>query len=275
MSPDRSLHLRAGRALDAGAGDGVVVRAPVAPLVAEPRVSAMQTSQALAGHALAVEGREGDWLRVRGADDYPGWVHAGYVLDPDAALGPAGTTWYGEAELSLGCTVRGPHGRRALPLGAVLLPGERRESGDVVAAAACAERFPASGAAIVETARRAFEGTSYQWGGVTPWGADCSGLVQSVLALHGVPLPRDAWQQALEGGEAGDDPLRLEAADLLFFSDRADGRITHVGIATGDGRMVHLALGRGGYAVDRLDDPADPYVAMLRRNFRLARRALG
>jgi gamma-D-glutamyl-L-lysine dipeptidyl-peptidase len=272
MSPDRSLATRAGQALHAAGGDAVVVRSPVAPLNAEPRVSAMQTSQALAGHALAVDSRDGDWLRVRGADDYAGWMHAGYVMDPAAALGDAGAGWYHGCEISLECAVRGPHGRRMLPVGAILLPGERCESGDVIGAAACRERFPPHAEAVVETAVRAFEGASYQWGGITPWGADCSGLVQSAFGLHGVPLPRDAWQQALEGASADDDPVALAAGDLLFFSDREDGRITHVGIAAGGGRMVHLALGRGGYAVDRLDDTSDPYVAMLRRNFRLARR---
>ena len=38
---------------------------------------------------------------------------------------------------------------------------------------------------------------------------------------------------------------QLRAADLLFFSDRSDKRVTHVGIALGERRMVHLALGRG------------------------------
>ena len=272
--PDASLHARAGRALHAGAGDVVVVRAAIAPLHHEARISSMQTSQALAGHALVVDAREGDWLQVRGGDDYPGWAHAGYVLDADAALGPDRASWHARAELSLGCTVRGPHGRRALPAGALLVPGERRESGETVSAEACGERFPARPEAIVAGALALFEGTSYQWGGVTPWGADCSGLAQLAFALHGVPLPRDAWQQALEGEDAGTDPLALGAADLLFFSDRADGRITHVGVALGDGRMAHLALGRGGWAVDRLDDVADPYVAMLRRNFRHARRVV-
>ena len=272
--PDASLHARAGRALHAGAGDVVVVCAAIAPLHHEARVSSMQTSQALAGHALVVDAREGDWLRARGGDDYPGWVHAGYVLDADRALGPDRASWPAGAALSLGCTVRGPHGRRALPVGALLLPGEGLESGEAVPADACGDRFPARAGAIVASALGLFEGTSYQWGGVTPWGADCSGLVQLAFALHGTPLPRDAWQQALEGADVGTDPLALRAADLLFFSDRVDGRITHVGVAVGDGRMVHLALGRGGWAVDRLDDVADPYVAMLRRNFRHARRVL-
>jgi cell wall-associated NlpC family hydrolase len=113
------------------------------------------------------------------------------------------------------------------------------------------------------------------WGGVTPWGADCSGLVQSVFALHGLQLPRDAWQQAETGRDAGPDIGELRPADVLFFSDRPDRRITHVGIALGDCRMVHLALGRGGYAIERLDDRRDAYVDRLRDRFITARRMIG
>ena len=270
--PDRSLLARAGAALLAQAGDVVVVRRPVAPLHGEARVSSPQVSQALGGHALLVESREGEWLRVRGGDDYPGWMHGGYALDAARALGAAGAAWYAEARVSLGCTVRGPHGRRRLPLGAVLLPGEDVDDGEAPHAAECAARFPSDARAVVRTAAERFEGTSYQWGGVTPWGADCSGLVQGAFGLHGVPLPRDAWQQAGEGEPGTDDPVAAAAGDLLFFSDRDDGRITHVGIATGDGGLAHLSLGRGGWAVDRLDERADPYVARLCATFRLARR---
>jgi cell wall-associated NlpC family hydrolase len=95
-----------------------------------------------------------------------------------------------------------------------------------------------------------------------------------VFALHGLQLPRDAWQQAELGVDAGRDVGELKAADLLFFSDREDRRITHVGISLGERRMVHLALGRGGYAIERLDDRQDPYVNRLRERFLFARRLL-
>jgi hypothetical protein len=277
MSPDRSLAARAGHRLTASAGDALVVRAPVAPLLGESRVSASQVSQALAGHALTVLERQGPWVRVAGADDYAGWVHTGYLAAAEVALGAAGAAWYDEAATSLECVVEGRFGERRLPLGALLLPGETVVRGEAVGGVEHRRRFPPGGDAMVATALRHFQGTSYQWGGVTPWGADCSGIVQSVFALHGVALPRDAWQQALEGEElAGaapfDDAAALRPADLLFFSDRADGRITHVGIATGDGGMVHLSLGRGGYAVERLVGSTDEYVRGLAANFRVARR---
>ena len=53
-----------------------------------------------------------------------------------------------------------------------------------------------------------------------------------------------------------------------------DSHITHVAIALGGRRLVHLALGRGGYAIERLDDERDAYVAKLRERFVCARRVL-
>src|SRR5439155_14850994 len=128
--------------------------------------------------------------------------------------------------------------------------------------------------AVTRSAQDFFHGTSYLWGGVTPWGADCSGLVQTVFALHGIQLPRDAWQQGERGTKAGRDMDKLRPADLLFFSDRADKRVTHVGIALGGRRMVHLALGRGGYAIERFGGASDAYVVKLTERFLFGRRRL-
>jgi cell wall-associated NlpC family hydrolase len=101
-------------------------------------------------------------------------------------------------------------------------------------------------------------------------------MVQAVYALHGAALPRDAWQQAGAGGDAGGDPAAHAPGDLLFFSDRDDGRVTHVGIAAGGGAMCHVALGRGGWAVDDLAaDADDAYARRLRAQFVGARRVLG
>ena len=66
----------------------------------------------------------------------------------------------------------------------------------------------------------------------------------------------------------------LKPADLLFFSDREDGHITHVALAIGASRIVHLAVGRGGHYVESLDRP-DEYTRELIVRFRFARRILG
>ena len=249
-----------------------MVVAAVAPLHVEPKISSTQISQQLAGAMLAILEDLGDWLRVRGADGYEGWMHRGYV----ARVHPAPTRAAGQPpRVSLGAIVRDRAGtKRELPLGAALAPDDVVESGEVATADDLAARFPGTPDAIARTAERYFVGASYQWGGVTPWGADCSGFVQTIYALHGVTLPRDAWQQAREGTDAGRDIARLAPADLLFFSDRPDRHVTHVGLALGDGRMAHVALGRGGFAVETLDADGDAFVRALLERFLYAKRIL-
>ena len=250
----------------------VAVAAPIATLFAEPRVASAPISQLLAGRIVEVLEQREDWYRVRGPDEYEGWMHRGYILPlaDDGAAPPAET-----ARISLGCVTTTREGaRRQLPLGAFLAADERVATGDVIEASEQHARFPSDAHAITGSAQHFFEGSSYIWGGVTPWGCDCSGLVQSTFWLHGTQLRRDAWQQAQQGSAGEDDLMDARAADLLFFSDRVDQHITHVAISLGDGALVHLALGRGGYAVERLDDARDPYVRKLHERFVTARRIL-
>ena len=250
----------------------VFVHAPVAPVFNEPRVASAQISQLVAGRCVELLEQRDDWYRIRGPDEYEGWLHRGYLT----AKGNGAEEGTRLDRVSLGCVVTDGAGmRRAMPLGSLLSSDARLMAGEAAEVAEQSTLFPTAAAAITRSARRYFEGTSYLWGGVTPWGADCSGLVQTSFWLHGVQLRRDAWQQAEQGTATGADLLDAEEGDLLFFSDRVDGHITHVAIALGAARLVHLALGRGGYAVEDLADEGDPYVVKLRERFVAARRVLG
>ncbi len=237
--------------------DRFTVRAPLAPLLTDARIAGALTSQLLAGEVVSLVDGRGDWLRVRAADEYEGWTHVGYLMPFTGTE----RTW----RWSLGCVVREAHGSaRLLPLGARLTPTSIVEQGEAIAAAAAAARFPRNAAAIAESALTVFSGAGYLWGGVTPWGADCSGFVQRIFQLHGVSLPRDAWQQEAALSLVEENAAAAHApADLLFFSDREDRRVTHVGISLGDGRMAHSSLVRGGFALERMD-AGDPYIARLR-----------
>jgi cell wall-associated NlpC family hydrolase len=86
------------------------------------------------------------------------------------------------------------------------------------------------GARAVSIAER-YLGVPYVWGGASPSGFDCSGLVMYVYAQLGVDLPHFAAAQYRDGRHVRMDQLRR--GDLVFFDD-----LNHVGIYIGGGRFI-------------------------------------
>ncbi|MCI2240772.1 glucosaminidase domain-containing protein [Adlercreutzia faecimuris] len=79
-------------------------------------------------------------------------------------------------------------------------------------------------------------GTPYLWGGVTPDGFDCSGLVQYCYReVLGVEIPRTTYFQCLVGEDVDFEDLHM--GDLLFF-DRASDGVGHVAMYLGDGYYI-------------------------------------
>jgi cell wall-associated NlpC family hydrolase len=92
-------------------------------------------------------------------------------------------------------------------------------------------------------------GAAYRYGGASPAGFDCSGLVQYSYRQAGKKLPRTTGQL---WEAAGNVPYRDPAVgDLLFF--RFDGKMSHVGIYVGDERFVHAPSTGKRVSVDSLD----------------------
>ena len=85
------------------------------------------------------------------------------------------------------------------------------------------------------------KGVPYLWGGMTPKGVDCSGLVRWSFIMNGIVIPRNASQIIYCGDEVSLDAM--QRGDLVFFGTPAkDGkpqRVTHIGIYLGDGRIIH------------------------------------
>ncbi len=269
LLPDRAV----------GHDAAAVVTAALAPLVGDPRLDAARVSDALHGECLEILERQGAWLRVRAPDEYVAWLHTGY-----AAIGPAdwARDWTERASArALGAEIQTAGGRRRLPVGARLAlrrNGTVELADGVVGTVAgggvrpeAELRVEARHLALPELAQRWFGGAPYLWGGRTEWGIDCSGLAQAVYAARGIQLRRDSDQQFSQGREVllSRDGAGYEAGDLLFFTE--GGRVSHVALWAGAGRIVHSALSRGGVGGDDLFGP-EPSMARLRANLVGARR---
>ena len=95
---------------------------------------------------------------------------------------------------------------------------------------------------------KSFLNAPYLWGGKTHFGIDCSGLMQQVLKVAGVKIPRDAYQQ-IECGEQINFEDR-EYGDLVFFKNK-EGRIHHVGIISDKNKIIHA---HGIVREDKIDE---------------------
>lgn len=99
--------------------------------------------------------------------------------------------------------------------------------------------------ALIRYARK-WIGTPYRYGGNDRNGIDCSGLTCNVFEhVAGIRLPRDSRSQSRYCAPV--DRRDISPGDLVFFSGKkgGSGRINHVGIYIGDGRMIHASSSRG------------------------------
>ncbi|MCZ8521124.1 MULTISPECIES: C40 family peptidase [Paenibacillus] len=232
-------------------------------------------TQLLYGTPVEVCEEHGGWSKVLIADQrtskeplgYPGWVPSRQLAPLDGTFEPAGEdgafavvtaprtilSFASTGEcielsyltklpvLSIHATRVGvltPHGPGIVLRGDVRLSNSGG-GGEAAAGVGIGGRDAGlhTGEAIVREGLR-FAGLPYLWGGMSSYGYDCSGFAHSMHRALDILIPRDASDQAREGRLV--EPSELEPGDLLFFAhDGGEGRIHHVGIYAGEGRMLH------------------------------------
>lgn len=95
-------------------------------------------------------------------------------------------------------------------------------------------------------------GKPYRYGGTSPKGFDCSGLVFYSYKQAGVALPHSTDKQ--RSAARSIKIAELRRGDLLFFNQEGK-KYGHVAIYVGDGKFVHAPSSGKSVRSDRLDSP--------------------
>jgi len=263
------------------AGTALWVMSSVADIRKSPDHASELLSQAIMGESAELLKAEGEWYLVRLPDGYIGWIRSWYVresardgirsfLDRADARVEANVAYVRsspeEGGLPVSDIVAGSRVVADQPDSGyrrVMLPGGRQGYLRDSELGGSGEGHVPSREGVVSRAKR-YLGIPYLWGGTSPKGFDCSGLVKRVFGMEGIELPRDTDRQSLVGEEA---PVRAaRTGDLLFFGEGEV--VSHVAIALGGSRFIHAY---GEVRINSLDD-ADPlYEEKLAGSVRFAR----
>ncbi|MFH1755524.1 MAG: C40 family peptidase [Candidatus Latescibacterota bacterium] len=229
----------------------------VADIRRTPSHASELVTQVIYGDVLLPLKEEGDWILVRVDDGYIGWIRSWYVKQSSQE---DAENFLKQADHRIAATVTQifeTPAQDGLPLTDAVI-------GTLVRSETCGTRgwrhvhLP-DGRAGYAKARSLeplkscrsisrnslssvglkFLGVPYLWGGNTPKGFDCSGLVQRIFKLHGLLMPRDSDMQARFGRPKRSGMTdSLSTGDLLFFG-KSEGHITHVGMYLSDSLFLH------------------------------------
>jgi hypothetical protein len=229
----------------------------------EPSTRSERISQALFGTRVKELLSEGEWRLVETPDGYQGFVEERHLVKEPATTKGACKIKVKEAIVSvwdlechsvitrlafdtrLQATVEGDR---------LIIRLFTGEEGYIPKEAAIPTTTCEDMTALGDLAR-SFVGTPYLWGGISPFGFDCSGFVQRLFHYcFNYWLPRDTVDQRKIGGSVSVGEVAL--GDLCFFPG-------HVALYLENGWIIHANRHHNGVSVDQLIRPVDAYAERL------------
>lgn len=211
--------LRASTQEEAELGNGKIVNANVVYLRSGPGTQFSILSSGFRGNEFYVIGMEDGWYKIL-KDNATCFVRSDYLAlteipyeNEDSETAP-----------------------KFFTLGEEIGELTYEESERVESAPSGGYYGPIDSSRILSTAQK-YIGVPYVFGGTSPSGFDCSGLVYYVLAELGYPAPRTAATQF--GMGASVDYSDLRPGDLVFFANTYTSGVSHVGIYAGGGSFLH------------------------------------
>ena len=281
MSPAGQIkQLPLSTALRDDSPQSIVTAVPVANIHAEPSKDAEVISQSIYGFELHCLDSHAEWIRICAEDAYAGWA-----LKQQFA--PCATTRAHPVRVhALSANIyREPDIKAHAPL--LHLPWEARlqpladteqasdrwlkirllggQSAFVLRGDVTSSEHLLTPEQMLALAHR-FLGITYTWGGLSSFGFDCSGLMQTLHRQRGIVLPRDAQAQCDWSGFFDIPVAKLLPGDLLFFTE-SPPTVTHVGLSLGAERFLHSTThGHPGVQISRLaDEPWNSRLVAQRR----------
>jgi len=217
--------------------DFAYCKVAVSPVRADHSDRSEQVTQLLFGEVVTIIDRHQQWLKIQSySDNYEGWIDGKQV---HFLRLKEVNRWYDglSVETALTRQILAPWGKQWITRGAFVPydnSGEFTIGKDQFEFLDDATGAPQSPVEMAVS----YENAPYLWGGKSPFGIDCSALMQLSHRFFGINLPRDASQQVDMGMEI---PFgEHQEGDLAFFKN-SEGRIHHVGLLINEKEIIHAS----------------------------------